>query len=210
MMTIVGLVRTSRHNAVVEEPRAEMYLPHAQLPTTVGLSAARTMALVLKTERDPLALAGALRDTMRAVDPNIPLADVRTMAQVTATALAAPWFATFLLGVFAALALTLAAVGTYATISLLVAERSNEIGIRMALGAERSMILASVLREGLVFAAGGIAIGLGGAALLSRVVATLLYGVTTFDAADVHDGAGRAHRRCRDGIAVTGETRCCS
>jgi len=182
MMTIVGVVGTSRRNAVVEEPRAERYLPHAQLPTTVGLSVARTMALVLKIERDPLALAGALRDTVRAVDPHLPIADVQTMAQVTATALAEPRFATFLLGVFALLALTLAAVGTYATISLLVAERSNEIGIGMALGAERQAILASV-REGFVLAAGGIAIGLGSAALRSRVLATLLYGVTTHDPA---------------------------
>jgi predicted permease len=181
MMTIVGIIKTSRHNAVVEEPRAEMYLPHAQLPTTVGLSAARTMALVVKAERDPRALADALRDVVRGVDPNVAVADVRTMAQVTATALAAPRFAAFLLAVFAALALTLAAVGTYATISLLVAERSNEIGIRIALGAERQTILAAVLREGIVLAAGGIALGMAGAALLTRVVGTLLYGVTTFD-----------------------------
>ena len=181
MMTIVGLIRTSRHNAVVEDPRAEMYLPHAQLPASVGLSAARTMALVLKTERDPLALTAALRDVVRAIDPNIPVADVRTMEQVMATALAAPRFAAFLLAVFAALALALAAVGTYATISLLVAQRSTEIGIRMALGAEQQTILASVLREGVVLAAGGIAMGMAGAAFLTRVVATLLYGVTTLD-----------------------------
>jgi predicted permease len=181
LMTIVGVVRTSRHNAVVEEPRAEMYLPHAQLPATVGLGAARSMALVLKTGGDPLALASGLRDAVRAVDPDIPLADVQTMEQVTATALAAPRFAAFLLGVFAALALTLAAVGTYATVSLLVAERSYEIGIRMALGAERLSILSSVLREGAALAAAGIAAGTVGALLLSRTLDTLLYGVETRD-----------------------------
>lgn len=103
------------------------------------------------------------------------------MRQVTATALAAPRFAAFLLGVFAALALTLAAVGTYATISLLVAERANEIGIRMALGAERGAIITSVLREGLGYAAAGIAVGISGALLVTRILATMLYGVTTFD-----------------------------
>ena len=181
MMTIVGIVRTSRHNAVVEDPRAEMYLPHAQLPTTVGISTARRMALVLKTAREPLALAGALRDVVRAVDPNVPIADIQTLEQVTAKALAGPRFAAFLLGVFALLALSLAAVGTYATLSLLVAERANEIGIRMALGAERRTIIRSVLREGLSFALGGIAVGLAGAVLAARVLETLLYGVSAFD-----------------------------
>jgi predicted permease len=181
MMTIVGIVRTSRHNAVVEEPRAEMYLPHAQLPITTGVSSARTMALVMKTDGDPLALVPALRDVVRAVDPNIPLADVQPMTAVTATALAPPRFAAFLLGVFAALALAIAAVGTYATISLLVAVRANEIGIRLALGAERRSIVASVLREGLAYATGGIVAGLAGAALFTRALETLLYGVTAFD-----------------------------
>jgi ABC-type antimicrobial peptide transport system permease subunit len=181
MMTIVGIVKTSRHNAIVEEPRNEMYLAHAQLPTTTGISAARQMALVVKTGSDPLAFAAALRAAVRAVDPSIPLADVQAMSQVTATALAGPRFAAVLLGVFAALALTLAAVGTYATISLLVAERSNEIGIRMALGAERGAIVRSVLREGLTYAAAGVLVGVAGAVLFTRILTTMLYGVTAFD-----------------------------
>jgi ABC-type antimicrobial peptide transport system permease subunit len=138
---------------------------------------------VLKTEGDPLALVSALRDTVRSVDPNVPLADVQTMEQVTSNALAAPRFAAFLLAVFAVLALSLAAVGTYATISLLVAERSTEIGIRMALGAERRGIVVSVLREGLVYAAAGIAVGIGGALMFTRVLQSLLYGVSAFDPA---------------------------
>jgi putative ABC transport system permease protein len=181
LMTIVGIVKTSRHNAVVEEARAEMYLPHAQLPTTTGVSAARTMALVLKSEGDPLAHTAALRAAVRAVDPNVPVADIRTMEQVTSRALAGPRFAAFLLGVFAVLALSLAAIGTYATISLLVSERAGEIGIRLALGAERRTILASVLREGLGYASGGIAIGVVGAIFFTRVLETLLYGITAFD-----------------------------
>ena len=181
MMTIVGIVKTSRHNAMVEEARSEMYLPHAQVPTTTGVSAARQMALVLKAEGDPSALAGALREAVRAVNPNVPVAEIQTMEQVTSAALAAPRFAAFLLGVFAILALTLAALGTYATISLLVSERSNEIGIRMALGAERRSIISAVLREGLAYAAGGIAIGVGGALFFTRVLASLLYGVSTVD-----------------------------
>jgi predicted permease len=181
MMTIVGIVKTSHHNAVVEEPRAEMYLAHAQLPTTVGISAARTMALVLKTDRDPMALASALRRIVRDVDPNVPLSDVQTMEQVAASALAAPRFAALLLGGFAVLALSLAAIGTYATVALLVAERSGEIGIRMALGAARRTILISVLREGVAYAAAGVAIGIGGALLSTRLLASLLYGVDAID-----------------------------
>jgi predicted permease len=181
MMTIAGIVRTSRHNAIVEEPRAEMYLPHAQLPASVGLSAARSMTLVLKSDGDPLALTGPLRDVVRAVDPAIPLADIQTMEHVTATALAGPRFAAFLLGVFAVLALTLAAVGTHATLALLVAERANEIGIRMALGAERRTIVAAVVREAVSSAVVGIAVGLAGAVFVVRVLEALLYGVSAVD-----------------------------
>ena len=179
-MTIVGIVRTSRHNAVVEEPRAEMYLPHAQLPQSVG-GPGRGLAIVVKTEQDPLTAITPLREIVRSIDPNLPLADVRSMEDITARALAAPRFAAWLLGLFAALALTLAAIGTYATISLLVAERAQEIGIRIALGAERSTILRWVLGEGLTLAAAGIAFGVIGALLVSRALETLLYGVQPLD-----------------------------
>ena len=179
-MTIVGIVRTSRHNAVVEEPRAEMYLPHAQLPRSVG-GPGRGLAIVVKTAQDPLTAVTPLREIVRSIDPNLPLADIRTLDDITARALAAPRFAAWLLGLFAALALTLAAIGTYATISLLVSERAQEIGIRIALGAERSTILRWVLGEGLVLAAVGIAIGVIAALLLSRALETLLYGVQALD-----------------------------
>ena len=180
MLSIVGIVKTLRHESVVEEPRAEMYLPHAQLPTSVG-SPSRGMALTLKTAGDPLALASVLRDTVRELDRNLPVSDVKTMEEITATALARPRFATILLGGFALLALTLAALGTHATVSLLVSQRSSEIGIRMALGAEKRIIVASVLREGLALAAAGIAVGLAGALFAARVLETLLYGVSAFD-----------------------------
>lgn len=179
-VSIVGIVRTSRHNAVVEDPRAEIYLPHAQLPRSLG-GAGRSMAVVMRTQGDPLAAASVLRQSVRAMDPNLPLADVQTMAQVTARALARPSFAASLLGLFAVLALVLAAIGTYATISLLVSERAHEIGIRIALGAERKTILGWILGEGLLLAGAGVAIGVAGALFLSRVLETLLYGVDRFD-----------------------------
>ncbi len=179
-MTIVGIVGTLHHDAVVEEARAEMYLPHAQLASSVG-NPARGMAIAIRATQDPTALASALRETVRALDRNLPVSDVQTMERITAAALAGPRFAAFLLGIFALLALTLAAVGTYATISLLVSERSHEIGIRMALGAEPRTIVSAVFREGLGLAGFGIALGIVGALLLSRLLETLLYGVTSLD-----------------------------
>ena len=179
-MTIVGIVKTLHHDAVVEEARAEMYLPHAQLSASVG-SPARGMAIAIRTTQDPAALAPALRETIRAFDRNLPVSDIQTMDRITSTALAGPRFAAFLLGLFAVLALILAAVGTYATISLLVSQRSHEIGVRMALGAEPRAIVSTIFREGLTLAGGGIAIGIVGALLLSRLLETLLYGVTSLD-----------------------------
>jgi putative ABC transport system permease protein len=183
-MTIVGVVRTSRHNSIVEEPRAEMYLPHAQVMRAVG-GPGRAMAVVVKTATDPLAHAEALRQIVRSMDRNLPVADIRSMDRITATALAGPRFAALLLGVFAALALTLAAVGAYATISLLVSDRSREIeiGIRMALGAERRAIMTWILAEGTLLAGGGIAVGGVAAVLATRLLTSLLYGVTPLDPA---------------------------
>jgi putative ABC transport system permease protein len=181
-MTIVGIVRTSRHNAVVEEPRAEVYLPHAQLPRSM-FGSGRSLAIVIKTEGDPLTAVTPLREIVRSMDPNLPLADIRPMDEVTSRALAGPRFAAWLLGLFAALALTLAAIGTYATVSLLVTERAQEIGIRIALGAERATILLAVLREGFLLAGVGVAIGIIGALLGARALETLLYGVGTLDLA---------------------------
>jgi predicted permease len=179
-MTIVGIVKTSRHNAVVEEPRAEMYLPHAQLAQSVG-GPGRGMALVVRTEGDPLALAGSVREVVRSLNPNLPVADVRTMETVTAEALAGPRFATLLLAVFALLALTLASIGIYGTVSLLVAERAHEIGIRMALGAGKDQILAWILGHGLSMAAGGIAVGLFAAVFVTRLLGTMIYGIGALD-----------------------------
>jgi putative ABC transport system permease protein len=105
------------------------------------------------------------------------------MEEITAAALSVPRFAALLLGLFAVLALSLAALGLYATISLLVAERSREIGIRMALGAARRSVLGLVFQEGLILTASGLTVGLTGASILSRSLETLLYGVQRFDAA---------------------------
>ena len=179
-LTIVGIVGTVRHNAVVEEPRAEMYVAHAQLPGHIR-SAPRGMTLVVKTDGNPLAVAGSIRDAVRAIDRNLPVSDIRTMDDVAAAALAQPRFVTFLLALFAGTALTLAAIGIYGTISLLVAERTQEMGIRLALGADRPTILRLVLGQGLLLTAIGLSAGLAGAVILTRTLAGLVYGVGTLD-----------------------------
>ena len=179
-LTIVGIVRTVRHNAVVEDPRAEMYTAHAQLPAHIR-STPRGMTFAIKTEGDPLALAGAVREAIRSVDRNLPVSDIRTMEAVTADALSQPRFLTFLLGLFAAAALTLAAIGIYGTISLLVAERTQEIGIRIALGADKASILRMVLGQGFVLTAIGLALGVAGAMVLTRTLSGLVYGIGTLD-----------------------------
>jgi len=179
-LSIVGIARTVRHNEVTEAPRAEMYVPHAQLPREIG-STPRGMALVVRTSGDPLALAGPVREAVRVLDRNLPVSDLRPLAAVAADALAQPRFTTWLLGVFAALALALAAVGIYGTVSLLMAERSAEVGIRMALGADPGSILRLVMGQGLSLAGAGVAIGLAGGVALTRGIASLVYGVGTLD-----------------------------
>ena len=179
-LTIVGIVGTVRHNAVVEEPRAEMYLAHAQLPAHIR-STPRGMTLVVKTDGHPLALTGQVRDAIHAIDRNLPVSDIKTMEDVAASALAQPRFVTFLLALFAGTALTLAAIGIYGTISLLVAERTQEMGIRLALGANPPAILKLVLGQGMILTAMGLALGLIGAAILTRTLSGLIYGVGTLD-----------------------------
>jgi putative ABC transport system permease protein len=179
-ITVVGVARQVRHNAVVEQPRAEMYIPHAQFEAARGQTM-RSMTLVVRVAGDPRALVGHIRRTVRALDPNLPMADVRTLKQVADDSLARPRFTTTLLGVFAALALTLATIGIYGVVSLLVTRRRQEIGIRMALGARRASILQMVLKRGMVLAAIGLVIGLTGALWLTGALTSLLYGVTRFD-----------------------------
>jgi putative ABC transport system permease protein len=179
-LTIVGIIPTIRHNAVVESPRAETYLPHAQAAAELG-SATRAMTLAIRTDGEPTALIPAIREAMREVGPYLPLGEIQTMQYVTATALAQPRLTTMLLGLLAALALVLASLGVYSTVSVLVSERAREIGIRVALGAERTSILRLVASEGALLAATGLGLGIAGALLLTRLLEGLLYGVDPLD-----------------------------
>jgi hypothetical protein len=179
-MTVVGILGRTHHNSFTESARAEMYLPHAQLPLTIR-GAPRAMALVIRTDVEPLSIAPAFRATIRDLDPNLPVSEIRSLEQIVSDSLSESRFAAVLLGVFAGIALILAMVGVYGTISLLVTERVPEIGLRVALGATRWSILGMVLRQGLALAAIGIAIGLAGAAALTRLLTSVVYGVSTLD-----------------------------
>ena len=153
-LTVVGVVGQVRHNAVVEPPRAEMYIAHAQLPGHIG-SAPRGMALVVQGDGDAAALATGLRAVVRGLDARLAVGSVRTMDDLAASHLATARFTAGLLSAFAALALILAVVGLYGAVSLVTDERAPEIGVRMALGAERGAILRLVLAEGVVLTAVG-------------------------------------------------------
>jgi putative ABC transport system permease protein len=157
-----------------------MYVAHAQLPGHIR-STPRGMALVVRTAGDPLAAAAGLREAVRAIDRNLPVSDLRTMAEVSARALSQPRFLTVLLALFAAAALLLAAVGIYGTISLLVTERTREMGIRLALGADRGSVMRLVLKEGVRLTVAGLALGVVGALALSQALSGLVYGVSLLD-----------------------------
>jgi putative ABC transport system permease protein len=141
------------------------------------------MALVVKTDGDPLALAGAIREAVRRLDPAVPVSGVRTLDAVVKGSIAAPRLASLVLGLFASLAVVLCAVGVYGVLAMGVAERRQEIGVRLALGARAENVGRLVLGEGLTAVGCGLAIGLVAAAFLSRSLEALLTGVRPLDPA---------------------------
>jgi predicted permease len=179
-ITVVGIVDAVRHNTVIETPRAEMYVSHAQWGAA-GASTRRAMTFVIRTTADPLTILPNVRAAVRAIDPTLPISDVRTLEEVASDAVSPARFTTLLLGLFAALAVTLATVGVYGLVSLLVARRRREIGIRIALGARSTELIALVLGRGLRLSAIGVGIGTLAAVGLSRLIASLLYRVTPLD-----------------------------
>ena len=139
------------------------------------------MHLLVRTAADPRAFVGAIRGRVLTLDRDQPVTSIQTMDEVLETAAAQPRFTTALLGVLSTVALLLAIVGIYGVISYSVSERTQEMGIRMALGAERTDILRLVLRQGLTLAMAGIAIGLAASLALTRLLGSMLYRVSATD-----------------------------
>jgi predicted permease len=179
--TVVGMVADERHNGVTGIVKEKFYIPHSQWHVATGGILTRGGFLVVRTTGDPMALAGAVRSEVRSLDPNLPVANIRPMTDVVATSLATPRLTGFLMGTFAAIALTLAAVGIYGVLSYLVARRTHEIGIRLAVGADRMQVLTMVLKQGLTLAGLGLVTGLVAAFALTRLMQTLLYQVRPSD-----------------------------
>ncbi|MBA2458152.1 MAG: ABC transporter permease, partial [Gemmatimonadales bacterium] len=175
-LTVVGVVADVRQRSLTAELRPQVYAPEAQ----VGVE---EMSLVIRTAMPPSAVGQAVRDIVKQLDPGVPVSDVQTMGEVRSASISTDRFRTVVLGSFALLALALAAIGIYGVISYGVAQRSHEIGIRMALGARRSEILRLVVGDGMATVAIGIGIGVVAAIGLSRFLASLLYAVEPHDPA---------------------------
>src|SRR5256714_4588210 len=174
-LTIVGIVRSIRHRALDVDPAPEYYLPLAQRPQS-------SMILAVRGGQDQPGLTSAIRREIQSIDPDQPIANVRTLETVTADSVAPRRMSMVLLGAFAGIALLLAGVGIYGVISYLVVQRTHEIGVRMALGAQRSDVLRLVVGHAAKLVGIGTAIGLILALFSTRTLSALLYNVGAFDA----------------------------
>ncbi|MGA9770722.1 MAG: ABC transporter permease [Blastocatellia bacterium] len=176
MREIVGIVGNVRHLKLNAAEDAEFYAPHAQIPFD-------SMSLVIKGDSDPRNLVGAIQQEVRALDKDLPVFDIKMLDDYVAASVAQPRFNTLLLAIFAGLALALTAVGLYGVMSYAVAQRTHEIGIRMALGAQSSDVLRMVVGQAMILTLIGVVIGLSAAFALTRLMASLLYGVSATDPA---------------------------
>jgi putative ABC transport system permease protein len=169
---IIGIVGDIRDRALESQPFPAMYMP---------TYATGRMNLVIRTQGDPTSITAAVRKEVHSLDPDQPVADVKTMEQWVETAVAGPRYRTLLLSLFALLALVLASTGIYGVMSYTVAQRTHEIGVRMALGARQLDVLKLVVLQGMGLVLIGVAVGLAGALALTRVMSTLLFGVGAKD-----------------------------
>ena len=174
---IVGVVGDTKTGSLTGESGAQIYVPHAQDPQW------NFMAMVIRTAGDPAAFAATFRREVQAVDKDQPVYNVRTMDDVVMNSLGTRRVSMQLFTVFACAALLLAAIGIYGVMAYSVTQRTHEIGLRMALGAQRSDVLGLVIRQGMTLTFIGVIVGVAGAFALTRVIGNLLYGVTATDPA---------------------------
>jgi putative ABC transport system permease protein len=171
---IVGVIADIRYGAMDSAPMPDVFIPLAQSPRS-------SMVLFIRTAADPRTLAAGIRGEVRALDQNLPVYDLKTMTERVSDATASARFSAILLGIFAAIALVLSAIGVYGVLSYAVTQRTHEIGIRIALGAEPRDVLALVVGRGLVLSAAGLALGVAAALASTRIMTTLLYDVKPTD-----------------------------
>ena len=173
---VVGVSADVRNKGLAQGAQAQLYIPFAQLPWT-------NMNLLVRTASSPASLTSAVRAQIYALDPDQPVTNIQTVDDLIGQSRAQPRFTLVLLGAFSATALALALMGIYGLLAYSVAERRQEMGIRLALGAHRADILLLVVRKGLVLAAAGVAIGLAAAFMLTHLMASMLFRVGAHDLA---------------------------
>lgn len=179
--SIVGVVSDVKQKALDAQIRPAMFVPYRQTSLTKGLIVRRDLTLVVRTVSEPISVSAAVKEQIRAKDRNLPIGVPRTATQILADSSSQQHFSMLLLAIFACVALTLAAVGIYGVISYSVAQRTHELGIRMALGARPGNILWLVMKHGLTLTIVGVGVGLAGAFGLTKLMSTLLFGVGTTD-----------------------------
>ena len=183
--TIVGVIGDIRHGGLEEAPQPEMYINYLQGPPVSPF-------IVLRTTGDPALLAETVRAEARRIDKNLPIFDMRTMSTLRSEAVSTRRFILLIVGAFGVLALGLAAIGVYGVMSLIVSERTREVGVRLALGAEPSQLLRMIVGQAAKLAAIGVAIGVVIALPLAPLLDSQLFGVESFDPDDVHRRSDRA------------------
>ncbi|HEV2802106.1 MAG TPA: ABC transporter permease [Pyrinomonadaceae bacterium] len=174
-LNVVGVVGDVRHYGLDKPANMQIYRPHAQRPS-------QQMTLVVRTRTEPEAHAGRVREQLWAVDRDQPVYDIKTMREYVADSIAERRFSMLIVAVFALVALLLAVVGVYGVMSYTVAQRTHEIGVRMALGARGTDILKLVIGQGMILALAGVATGILAAFVVTRAMSSLLFGVSALDA----------------------------
>jgi ABC-type antimicrobial peptide transport system permease subunit len=173
-LTVAGVVGRVKHESLDSDPRIAFYLPQTRYPS-------RAMTVVMRSQGNPSGLSPSIKKELRGIDPELPMYSVRTMDDRVQESLARRRFSMLLLGIFAGLALVLAAIGIYGVMAYLVNQGTREIGIRMAIGATQREIVRLVVFQGMTIALTGIAAGLAAAFVFTRLMRSLLFGISAAD-----------------------------